>query len=151
MTISPCPPGDREFPPENEATAVHRSHDDLLSELQAGFANPPRRRLHVHPDAVMWIAISVQNTGLSPHVCVVPDPDCPEVGKGWVEVFTGEQWAGMLALVGRRVAVRTATLGALTGTLLKLDNTEARLDLGDGDVRYLPWISIELSESEAVQ
>ena len=124
----------------------HRSNNDLLNHLQALVADTPRYRFHVNPDSAMWI---VQNTGLSPHVQVVEDPQCTDAGKGWIETLTVEQWRWLLALVGSRVTVRTARLGALTGELLALDHSEARLDLGDDDVRYLPWISIAPADKAA--
>ncbi len=125
------------------AATEHRSNNDLLTELRAAVDNRPRWRLHVHPDSAMWIAISVQSTGLSEHVQVVRDPGCPEEGLGWIETLSTEQWRAMRALVGQRVAVETYELGTLTGTLLSLKHNEARLDLGDNDIRYLPWISIQ--------
>jgi hypothetical protein len=120
----------------------HRSNSDLLDDLRAEVKDSPRRRLHVHPDSAVWIMIGVQNTGLSHHVQVVADPECREVGKGWIEALTVERWRDMRALAGRQVTVKTCELGALTGTLLALDHGEARLDLGDGDIRYLPWIEV---------
>lgn len=121
-----------------------RSNSDLLGDLRESVLNLPRQRLHVHPDSAMWISISVQQTGLSPYVQVVPDPACSEVGKGWIEEQTAEHWRELRSLVGNRVTVRDGTLGALTGVLLALDHGEARLDLG-GDVRYLRWVSIDPS------
>lgn len=91
----------------------------------------------------MWIAIGVQNTGMSEHVQVVGDPACPEVGKGWIQPLTAEQWRELRALVGQQVTVSTADLGTMSGTLLALGDKEARLDLGDGDVRYLAWLTVE--------
>lgn len=126
----------------------HQSNSDLLAQLKAAVADTPRHRLHVRPDDAMWIAISVQSTGLSPHVQVVEDPQCQDAGQGWIETLTVAQWREKLAMVGRRVTVRCARLGELTGELLALDHGEARLDLGDGDIRYLPWITIELAHEE---
>lgn len=128
-------------------TTTHRDNSDLLSELRAAVAERPRLRLHVHPESAMWISMSVQNTGLSEHVEVVPDPACSEVGKGWIERLTTAQWREMLALVGHRATVTASWPEALQGTsldgvLLALDHGEARLDLGGGDIRYLPWISV---------
>lgn len=120
-----------------------RANSELLDELRAAVADQPRSRLHVHPGAAMWIAISVRNTGLDEHVQVVADPACHDAGRGWIETVSVEQWRAVRALVGHRVTVSTADLGDLTGTLLALDHHEARLDLGDGDVRYLPWLAIQ--------
>lgn len=121
----------------------YRSNPDLLDELRALVRDRPRYRLRVHPEAAMWIAVSVHNTGLDAHVQVVPDPACPAVGRGRIEALSVEQWRALRALVGHRVTVSTADLGRLTGTLLALTDAEARLDLGDDDVRYLPWLDIE--------
>lgn len=115
---------------------------ELLDELRRSVAELPRRRLHVHPGSAMWMSVGVQGTGLSPYVQVVPDPQCQEHGKGWIETITVDQWRELRALVGRTVVVQDATLGVLTGTLLTLDHAEARLDLGDSDVRYLRWITV---------
>jgi hypothetical protein len=120
----------------------YRPNLELLDDLREAVAARPRWRLHVHPDAAMWISIGVGNTGMSEHVRVVPDNDCPEAGKGWIETVTAERWRELQALTGQPVTVTTATLGPLTGTLLALDDTEARLDVGGGDLRYLPWISV---------
>lgn len=95
----------------------------------------------------MWISLSVQHAGLSPYVQVVPNPACPELGKGWVEAVTAEQWRELRSLVGQRVTIRDAALGALSGVLLTLDHSQARLDLGGGDVRYLRWIAIDPTAS----
>ncbi len=119
-----------------------RSNSELLEGLRDHVQGLPRHRLHVHPGDAMWIAISVQQTGLSPYVQVVPDPACPELGKGWVEEQTAEQWRQLRCLVGQRVTIRSEPLGTLTGVLLKLDHHQAELDLGGGDVRYLRWIAI---------
>lgn len=116
---------------------------DLLSDLRAAVDDRPRWRLHVHPDSAMWITIGVQNAGMAAYVRVVGDPACAEIGKGWIETLTVDQWRKLRALVGQQVTVSTAPLGTLSGTLLALDDKEARLDLGDGDVRYLPWITVE--------
>jgi hypothetical protein len=123
-----------------------RSNSELLNELRAALADQPRSRLHVHPEAAMWIAVSVRNTGLGEHVQVVPDPACCDVGQGWIETMNADQWRALRALVGQWVTVSTADLGNLTGTLLGLDHHEARLDLGAGDVRYLPWLAIHPAE-----
>ncbi len=132
--------------------SAHQSNNDLLNHLQALVADTPRYRFHVNPDSAMWIAIGVQNTGLSPHVQVVEDPQCTDAGKGWIETLTVDQWRWLLALVGSRVTVRTARLGALTGELLTLSDSEARIDLGENDVRYVPWISITpVDENAAVR
>jgi hypothetical protein len=120
-----------------------RSNSDLLAELRQGVLDLPRQRLHVHPESAMWISISVQQTGLSPYVQVVPDPACPEIGKGWIEEQTTERWRELRSIVGQRATVRSEALGALTGVLLALDHAQARLDLGGGDVRYLRWITID--------
>jgi hypothetical protein len=128
---------------EIDMTVIQESNSDLLDRLRDAVADKPRLRLHVNPDSAMWISISVQSTGLSEHVLVVPDPACPEVGKGWIEELSTVQWREMRALVGQRVTVTDARLGTLSGTLLALDHREARLDLGDGDVRYLFWITVE--------
>lgn len=132
-------------PPQPET----RSNSDLLDELRSAVADRPRWRLHVHPEALMWIAISVHNTGLTEHVQVVADPGCRDIGQGWIETFSVEQWRALRALVGRQVSVSTADLGGLTGELLSLDHAEARLDLGDGDVRYLPWLTIQDADHAA--
>lgn len=121
---------------------VSRSNSDLLDELRRKVLDLPRQRLHVHPESAMWISMSVQHAGLSPHVHVVADPECLEVGKGWIEQQTAEQWRELRSMVGQQVEVQAETLGALSGVLLALDHGEARLDLGGGDVRYLRWISI---------
>jgi hypothetical protein len=131
------------------APAQHRPNSDLLDELRSAAASRPRWRLHVHPDSAMWISISVQGTGLGEHVRVVPDPSCPELGKGWIETLTTEQWAGLLALVGQQVIVTTSGLGVLSGELLALNDREARVDLGDADIRYLPWITVEPANGKA--
>jgi hypothetical protein len=125
-----------------------QSTSNLLDQLKTIVADTPRHRLHVNPNSATWIAISVQNTGLSPHVQVAEDPQCQDAGKGWIETLTVEQWREKLALVGRRVTVRCARLGELTGELLALDHGEARLDLGGDDIRYLPWITVELAHEE---
>lgn len=52
-----------------------RSTSDLLDELRDRVLNRPKLRLHVNPASAMWISISVQNTGLSADVVVVPDPE----------------------------------------------------------------------------
>lgn len=124
------------------APETHRPTSDLLSELRQAVKDLPRLRLHVHPDSAMWIAISVQNTGMSPYVQVVPDVDCPELGRGWVETLTVDQWREMRSLVGQLATVTDHRLGALTGTLLSLDHDEAKLDLGADDVRFLRWVAI---------
>jgi hypothetical protein len=116
---------------------------ELLDRLKAAVTDKPRLRLHVHPEAAVWISISVRNTGLSEQVQVVPDPACPEQGKGWIEELSVEQWRQMRALVGGPAIVSDARLGALAGTLLSLNHREAQLDLGGGDVRYLHWITVE--------
>lgn len=125
------------------ALPQHQSNSELLDQIRSAVDDRPRYRLHVHPDAAMWISIGAQNTGLSPHVQVVPDPACREVGKGWIEILTVEQWRRLRGLVGQRVTVTTANLGALTGDLLALDHSEAQLDLGGDDIRYLTWITVE--------
>jgi hypothetical protein len=99
--------------------------------------------LHVHPDAAVWTSIGVGNLGLSEHVQVVVDPDSPQVGLGRIEELTRQQWRQLRALVGSRVTVTDARLGALTGRLLSLTHGEAQLDLGEGDIRYLMWITVE--------
>jgi hypothetical protein len=124
-------------------TTTQEPNSDLLDRLKAAVADKPPFRLHVNPDSAMWISISVRNTGLGDHVQVVPDPACPEQGKGWIEELSTEQWGQMQALIGELVTVTDARLGVLTGKLLTLDHREARLDLGDGDVRYLFWITVE--------
>lgn len=131
---------------------AHQPNSDLLDELRRSAAELPRWRLHVHPDSAMWISISVQGTGLSPYVRVVPDPDCREVGKGWIETLTVDQWRELRAQVGHLVVVETAELGALAGTLRALDHSVAQVDLGDGDIRYLPWITVTpIGDAEAGQ
>lgn len=126
-----------------------RSNSDLLAELRESVLDLPRRRLHVHPDSAMWITISVGKTDLSPYVQVVADPACPEIGMGWIEDVTAERWRELRSLVGRRVTVLSERLGALTGVLLHLEHGEARLDLGNGDVRYLRWITVDPADDRA--
>lgn len=126
-------------------SVVQRSNPELLDDLRDEVERQPRRRLHVHPESVLWILIGVQHAGLSPHVQVVGDPACREAGKGWIETLTVEQWRGMRALVGSRVTV-TTRLGTMTGVLKALNQHEAQLDPGDGAVRYLSWISVEPTE-----
>lgn len=122
---------------------VTRSTSDLLDELREEVADQPWWRLHVRSSSAMWIAISVENMGLSGHVRVVADPACRDAGRGWVEVVTAERWRALRGLVGQRVVVATAELGRLTGVLVELERGEARLDLGGGDLRYLPWLTVE--------
>lgn len=130
-------------------TPETQSNSDLLAQLKAAVADIPRHRLHVNPDSAMWISISVQNTNLSAHVQVVPDPDCTEAGQGWIETLTVDEWRAMRALIGQRVTMKTDSLGTLTGVLLALDHSEARIDLGDDDVRYPRWITIESAQVSA--
>lgn len=124
-------------------TKRQESNSELLDRLKLMVADTPRLRLHVSPGSAMWIAVGVRNLGLDGHVQVVPDPDCPDPGLGWIEELSAQQWREIRAMVGQTVTVTDARLGALTGTLLTLDHREARVDLGEGDVRYLHWISIE--------
>jgi hypothetical protein len=129
-----------------------RSNSELLDELARVVAALPRQRLHVHPDSVMWIVHSVQYAGLGQHVEVVADPACPEVGLGWIETLTIEQWRALRALVGRRVTVATAERGKFTGRLVALDHSEALLDPGGGIrgiPRRLPWLAIEPASADA--
>jgi hypothetical protein len=120
-----------------------RSNEQLLNWLIAAKADVPRWRLHIHPRSAIWISLSVQHHGLGQFVEVVPDRACRDLGRGWVEALTAEQWRAMRDLVGTRVEVFTPDLGRLVGTLVALDHAEARLDLGDGDVRYLTWLSVQ--------
>ncbi len=122
-----------------------RSTSDLLDELRDRARLRPRWRLHVNPDSAMWIVMSVANTGLDGDVAVVPDPAVGPAGEGWVEEIPSDRWRTMLGWVGtgQRVHVDTAELGRITGTLVKLDDQEAVVDLGDDDWRYPYWINIE--------
>jgi hypothetical protein len=128
-------------------TPALRSTSDLLDELRDRALNRPKLRLHVNPDSAMWIQISVQNTGLSGDVMVVPDPAVEPAGKGWVEEIDPRRWQQMLgwAGTGQRVDVDNADLGRITGTLVSLDSREAVVDLGDDDRRHVYWTSIEES------
>jgi hypothetical protein len=127
------------------------SNSDLLEYLRTAVDNRPRWRLHVHPEAAFWLAISVQNTGLSEDVRIVSDPACQEVGKGWLETLTVDQWLQLRALVGQQVTVTSVALGVSVGTLLALDHVEARIDLGGGDIRYLDWLTVEATEHDAAE
>ncbi len=122
-----------------------RSTSDLLDELRDRAQFRPKLRLHVNPDSAMWISMSVQNTGLSGDVVVVPDPTVQPAGKGWVEEIDAQRWRRMLGWVGtgQRVHVADAELGRITGVLVSLDDREAVVDLGGDDRRYVYWASIE--------
>jgi len=125
-----------------------RSTSDLLDELRDRAKLRPRLRLHVNPNSAMWIAMSVANTGLDGDVAVVPNPAIEPAGMGWVEEIPTDWWQTMLGWVGtdQRVHLDTAELGRLTGTLVKLNDREAVVDLGGNDWRYPYWINIELAE-----
>lgn len=119
-----------------------RSNSDLLDELRRRIdEDRTRYRVHVHPDAAIWINISTYNTGLSIHAAVVADPAVTEVGRGWLEIITPKQWRKLQALVGHRVHMDTADQGRLTGVLVELDD-EAVLDVAADDRRYLRWARI---------
>ncbi len=115
---------------------------DLLEQLREIAHARPRDRLHVHPGSAMWLSMSISHHGLGQHVQIVPDPACTEPGRGFIEWVSHDRWDYLRSLVGTRVRVSDARLGELTGVLLTLDHREARVDVGDGDVRYLHWISI---------
>lgn len=126
-----------------------RPNLEVLRELGRLVAERGFWRLHVHPEAVVTILVSVQHQRFGDHVQVVADPACTHVGKGWIEVISTRQWREMLGLVGRRVKVSTASSGDLSGVLVQLDRREAKLDVGQGDgrdgrdLRYVAWLSIE--------
>ncbi len=125
-----------------------RPTSDLLAELRDQARFKPKLRLHVNPDSAMWIMVSVQNTGLSDEVAVIPDPAVEPAGRGWIEEIPPDRWRQMLGWVGtgQRVHVTDAQLGRITGTLVSLDDREAVVDLGDDDQRYVYWASIEEAE-----
>ncbi len=111
-----------------------------------------RHRLHVNPADSMWIAISVGRPTLSPYVQVVPDPAVPS-GHGWYETVPPERWRELQSLVGQRVKATFAEwapvgadhhdVGCHVGTLVRLTDREAVVDLGGDGRRYLPWITLE--------
>jgi hypothetical protein len=124
-------------------TVDHRSNPNLLDELRAAVAAMPRKRLHVHPDAAMWMVLSVGHARLSEHVQVVSDPACTDVGRGWIENLTVDQWRRLRSLVGQQVILESSELGIMRGELLRLDHRTAMIDVGGQDVRYLSWITIK--------
>jgi hypothetical protein len=57
---------------------------DVLDEVRARVAAFPKIRVHLNPDAVLWIGVGLNNTGCGPFVELVPDPDC-QMGRMFIE------------------------------------------------------------------
>ncbi len=122
-----------------------QANSDLLAQLRADVDAIPRLRFHTHPDSAMWMQISLGHLKLLEYVQIVADPACTDLGLGFIERITVEQWQAMRALVGHRVLIDAERLGLLTGTLVALTHDEARVDVGTPDkpdLRYLRWIRI---------